>query len=171
MGCNIKINNTRISHEKELEEYLINNMELIEEGMTLVKNQYRVPNGVIDILAKDKEDRLCIIELKLKEDCRELIYQCVYYRTQFDKPVRVIAICPEYSARIHDCLINLNVEMKLLKNDNQGNLIIKDYYSKYSKNKIIKPHRNIKPISYKKINIITDGLYGGMESVFTRMNT
>ena len=93
--------------ENQLEHYLINNLHLIENGMICISNQYEVPHGRIDILAKDKNGTLCIIELKIEEDDKRLIYQCAYYPTQFNEKVRMITIAPDYSKRIIDGLSSL----------------------------------------------------------------
>lgn len=90
----LKKYNTSIT-EKELEDYLINNLNLVEEGMTLVDNQYSTEFGRIDILAKDKNNKYCIIELKVKDDDKRLITQCLTYPLSFNNS-RMITIAPEY---------------------------------------------------------------------------
>lgn len=105
--------NAKNISEKELEMMLIKDLNVIEDGMTLIKNQHPVGNGFIDILARDKNGKLCIIELKVVKDCKDIIYQSVYYPTQFEEKVRMITICPDYSNKISKSLNSLkNVEMK-----------------------------------------------------------
>lgn len=89
----------RIS-EDVLEKFLYKKLHLIEEGLTPIKRQFAIKDGRIDILAKDKNGVYTIIELKVEKDT-DLIYQCVYYSTQFKlekkiSNVRVITISPEY---------------------------------------------------------------------------
>lgn len=86
--------------EETLEKYLFKRLSIIEEGLIPIKRQFIIKDGRIDILAKDKNDTYTIIELKIEKDT-DLIYQCVYYSTQFKlekklSNVRVITISPEY---------------------------------------------------------------------------
>lgn len=97
--------------EKDIENMLINNISLIEDGMTYIDKQVQVANGKIDILAKDNNDKTCIIEVKNVDNCKDLVFQCMYYPTQFEDDVRMIAICPGYSNKIKTALQNTNTEM------------------------------------------------------------
>lgn len=117
---------TKQSKEKELEKLLINNLDLIESGMKLIQNQYPVEDGFIDILTRDKNGKLCIIELKVVKDDTKIVHQCVYYPTQFNEKVRVITIAPDYKNSIYKSLKALNVEMKQYKFRNDQ-LIITNY--------------------------------------------
>lgn len=121
-----KVRNQKTFFEKELEQLLINNLDLIEPNMTLLGNQYKVQNGYIDILARDQNNTLCIIELKVVANDSKLIEQCVYYPTQFQEPTRMIAIAPKYNDKIYTALSYLNVEIKQYKFEND-NLIIHNY--------------------------------------------
>lgn len=102
--------------ESDLEDYLYKDLNKIEKGLIGISRQYKVQDGIIDILAKDKDENLVIIELKIAND-KNLIWQSVYYplilRTQYkDKKIRVITICPEYPDYIKIPLIKVsNAEM------------------------------------------------------------
>lgn len=50
--------------EKDLEDYLVDKLHLIEPGLVLEKRQRGTEIGTIDILAKSKEGDLVVIELK-----------------------------------------------------------------------------------------------------------
>lgn len=114
-------------NEKQLEEIVSNNPELIEDGMKLIEVQYEINNGFIDILCFDKNNIKTIVELKVTSDNEDLIRQCVYYPSQFQEKVRMITIAPDYSKKIYDSLKFLGyVEMKQYKFKN-GQLIITDY--------------------------------------------
>jgi molybdopterin-biosynthesis enzyme MoeA-like protein len=93
--------------EYELEDYLVDNLNLIEKGLKYIDRQVPVSHGIIDILARDKNDELCIIELKIEEDASRLIWQCSYYPTQFNEPSRMITVAPGYSERIEIALKTL----------------------------------------------------------------
>jgi hypothetical protein len=99
--------------EKDLETIIIYNLGKIEDGMKLIKSQYEIDNGFIDILAKDANGVKCIIELKIVDDCKDIIFQSAYYPTQFNEKVRMITICPDYKPKILAALKNMgNVEIK-----------------------------------------------------------
>lgn len=111
-------------NEKDLEKVLIKDLSIIEDGMTLIRNQFPVDGGFIDILARDNNNQLCIIELKKVKHDSKIISQCVYYPTQFDEKVRMITIAPDYSNKISKSLKSLKyVEMKTYKLLNDSLLI------------------------------------------------
>lgn len=105
--------------EKQLEDYLINHLDLIEEGMQFIERQYPIERGILDILAKDKSGKDCIIELKVDKDDKRLIFQCGYYPSQINNGnCRMITVAPDYHSRIAIALKNLNyVEMYTYKID------------------------------------------------------
>lgn len=102
--------------ESKLEQLVIKNIHLVEEGMTFVDNQVEVQDGIIDILARDKKGHLCIIELKIVNHCKDLVFQSAYYPTQILGESRMITIAPDYKERIKLALESLRyVEMKTYK--------------------------------------------------------
>lgn len=106
------MNNNNFS-EVDLERICKYNLDRLELGMKLIQTQYEVKNGYIDILAEDCKGKKCIIELKVVDDCKDLIFQSAYYPTQFDEDVRMIAIYPDYKPKILAALKNMgNVEIK-----------------------------------------------------------
>lgn len=115
-------------NEKLLEHYLCDYIETIEDGMVFEERQYKVDNGIIDIVAKDKNGVKCIIELKISDDDKNIIWQSAYYPTCFQEKVRMITIAPNYSSKIYNALKNVNeVEMKVFRKNETGRLEIKDF--------------------------------------------
>lgn len=111
-----------------LEELLCDHIEVIEEGMSFVERQYKVENGIIDIIAKDKNGTKCIIELKVVADDKSLAWQSAYYPSCFDEDVRMITIAPNYTDRIYNALKNIsNVEMKVFCKDKNGKFQVKNF--------------------------------------------
>jgi RecB family endonuclease NucS len=98
--CNIYNNDDNDIKEKKLENIVINNLNKLEKGMKFVSSQYKVAGGIIDILARDKNDILCIIELKVISNCKDLVYQCLYYPTQFRERTRMIVLAPDINSQI-----------------------------------------------------------------------
>jgi len=98
--ANFNTDNLGSIKEKDLEDYLINNLDKIEEGLKYVTRQLDLGEGRIDILALDSNDNYVIIELKIAID-KSLIWQCMYYPDELKslyktRKVRMITIAPEY---------------------------------------------------------------------------
>lgn len=113
--------------EKDLELELIKDLSIIEDGMKLIDNQFKVFAGYIDILAEDKNGLKCIIELKITDNDHKIVEQSIYYPLQFKEKTRMITITPGYSHKIESCLNALGyVEMKTYK-ISEGNIEIENY--------------------------------------------
>lgn len=114
--------------EKHVESIIINNLNKIEKGMRIISNQYKVDDGIIDILAEDIDNTKCIIEIKNDSDSKDLIYQALYYPMQFKEKTRMITLCPSYIYSIYSCLNKLNyVELKKYYIDNKDNIVIENF--------------------------------------------
>ncbi|MFI2856766.1 endonuclease NucS domain-containing protein [Paenibacillus sp. JSM ZJ436] len=121
-----KITNGTQLLEKDIEKYLASNLHIVEHGLKLIKRQYKVSKGFIDILALDENNVKCIIEIKKVDHDKSLVFQSVYYPTEFNEKVRMITITPGYTSRIKQSLKSLNyVEMKQYNFEN-GKLNIID---------------------------------------------
>lgn len=110
----VEDNSTTFIKENDLEDYLINHLNLIEDGLIYLSRQYELDEGKIDILAKDKNGDLVIIELKIEVDKR-IIWQCLYYPIEIqkiypNKNIRMMTIMPTYPNYILEPLNKLNVE-------------------------------------------------------------
>jgi Endonuclease NucS len=116
------------SDEVVLEQYLADHLELIEEGMTLIETQKRVSRGKIDILARDSIGKLCIIELKVTDDDKRIVWQASYYPSEFNEDCRLITITPDYSEAIYKALKNVkNTELKYYFVNTHGMLEIANF--------------------------------------------
>ena len=97
-------NTTTHITEEDLEDYLIENLDLIEEGLVYLDRQVEIPGARIDILAKDKNGTICILELKIKED-KSIVWQVLYYpgeikRKYWENNVRILTVAPNYSPHL-----------------------------------------------------------------------
>lgn len=99
--------------EKEIRDYLANNLHVISGELTLVKTEYRLENiagtdGYIDILAKDLYDNYVIIELKRsKQSSRQAIHELIKYLALLksklrlkDSEIRMILVAADWSELI-----------------------------------------------------------------------
>ncbi len=70
--------------EKELHQLIINDLDAIEEGLTLLEYEKKLEMGIPDILCVDSGGRLTIIEVKLFED-ENILFQGLRYYADVDK--------------------------------------------------------------------------------------
>lgn len=109
-------NTTSYITEEKLEDYLYFNIEVIEEGMSVIDRQVDIDGGVIDLLAVDSKGNVCIIELKINQD-KNIVWQTIHYKKEIrkkykNKDVRVLTVAPRYDSYISEALQELGyVEM------------------------------------------------------------
>ncbi|GAA4880030.1 hypothetical protein GCM10023310_70270 [Paenibacillus vulneris] len=120
-------------YELDLEKYLCDNINLVEENMLFVSNQVRIQSRRLDILSLDNNQYLCGIELKNKKPNQGTIKQCEYYINNCLPLKRLLLIAPDYSDKIANQLKLLNkVELKIYYYEN-NKIIIKDFVSNPTK--------------------------------------
>jgi RecB family endonuclease NucS len=90
--------------EKEIEEYLIKHLDLIEPGLQLIKNQYMTPTGRIDILCIDQNLNHVVIEIKKNKAYDSITGQIQRYMFHIEEKmknanVRGIIIVKELSEK------------------------------------------------------------------------
>lgn len=80
--------NNRENREKQMQEYIIRNFELLFPDFVFVKSEHAIKTGRIDILAEDKNSkRPVIIELKAKNKNPTL--QLLAYSKEFINPILI----------------------------------------------------------------------------------
>ena len=96
--------------EKEYQEFIGNNVELVEPGLKVVQREYRLPTGPIDFLCLDKDGKEVGLELKYpkaqSKDVRQLDgYLKEYSSTQnYSHKIRGILVAPEISKKVEEIL-------------------------------------------------------------------
>ena len=65
--------------EKDIREFIASHLEIIEEGLSLIKQEYSTPVGYIDILCKNKDGNFVVIEIKREEDTDKVVGQIQRY--------------------------------------------------------------------------------------------
>lgn len=110
----IEDNTTTFISENDLEDYLIQHLSLIEEGLEFISRQFILPEGRMDILARDIQNNIVVIELKIDDD-KKIVWQSVYYRIQMEKKfpnrnIRVLTVMKEYPEYLLEPLMKVNVE-------------------------------------------------------------
>ena len=75
----MRIEKIPLENETELETLIVRNLDVIETGLKLISHQVRTGSGIIDILCSDADNRLTVIELKVKESDRVLLQALTYH--------------------------------------------------------------------------------------------
>lgn len=93
-----------LSLERDLEDQILNHLEVLEPGLTLISRQESSNVGRLDLLARDSEGRTVIIELKAGEAKDSSIGQIArymgWYARQDGKPPRAILVASGFSEPI-----------------------------------------------------------------------
>ena len=74
-----KLQESKIDFEENLENWIEENPDLLQVGLTIVGKQIRVEGGRLDLLAIDPQGRWVIIEIKREQLRRESIAQIIDY--------------------------------------------------------------------------------------------
>ncbi len=113
--------------EKEYQEFIGNNVELVETGLNVVKREYRLSTGPIDFLCMDKDGKEVGLELKYpkaqSKDVRQLDGYLKEYSDAQNYPhkIRGILVAPEISKKVEENLSKYGLYGKEVK-FNQENL-------------------------------------------------
>ena len=108
------IDETSFAYEADLRDYLSNNLNIIEAGLTLFKDkngieglEYSIDdnNKRIDILAIDSNKTPVVIELKVSRGYEKVIGQCLYYKNKVKERLgttkaRIIIIAREITPHL-----------------------------------------------------------------------
>lgn len=108
--------------ERDMREAVLQKPELIEHGLKVLKSEYPVSAGFIDVLAEDSKGRLTIIELKRKKASLDAVLQLKRYveavkraTGRSSSEVRGVLAAPSISPDAYKALKSLNLEFKELK--------------------------------------------------------
>lgn len=74
-----KVGRSSIELEKYLEDWIVKDVSLMGEGLTLVGRQVRIDDGILDLLAIDSQDRWVVIEVKPGMLQSGALHQALYY--------------------------------------------------------------------------------------------
>ncbi len=104
--------------EKELSDLLAEDLSFIEPGLKPFKREGLLRQGVVDILAEDKQGNLVVIEVKRRLASYNAVSQLQRYMKQVEKmknrKTRGILIAPDIVKPAHELLENYGLEfMKL----------------------------------------------------------
>lgn len=114
------------SVDEEIRNILSDKLGVIEEKLKVVGVGVESPSGkIVDILARDKDNRLVVIEVKLHEVSGEDILQLYRYVEDYKRKypnVRGVIVAPSIDDTAKRMLRSLNLEYKILTTDEIKNL-------------------------------------------------
>ena len=121
-------NNNMFNNEIQFRDYIISNLNIIENGLKLINKEYQIGKGKIDILAKDINEKICLIELKYRKyyNIKTIDngkFQLLKYYNEFNNFFMNFNI--RYNFRLI-LIININDYMNLYEYNNNGYLINKN---------------------------------------------
>ncbi len=80
-----RVGHSQIGLEQHLEDWIVNDVTLIGEGLTLVGRQIWIDDGRLDLLAVDTRDRWVVIEIKSGRLHAGALTQALYYASSLVK--------------------------------------------------------------------------------------
>lgn len=105
-------------HEEDMRQLILESPDIIEKGFRPTTSEYPTSNGFIDILGKDKNGSLMILELKSRRAGLNAVRQLKRYLEDFkdDKHgVRGILVAPSITHDAKELLEKEGLEFKSLK--------------------------------------------------------
>lgn len=118
--------------EKQYQEFIGKNLELIEPGLTIVEREYRLSTGPIDFLCLDKNGLEVGLELKYpksqSKDSRQLFgYVTEYTKNKnYSSKIRGILVAPEISETVFENLKKYELEGKIIKFNQKNDIVNND---------------------------------------------
>lgn len=106
-----------IGHEKDFVDYLVNNPDIIEQDLQIIKSEKEIDVGIIDIWAIDASDTFVVIEVKKSSatpaDAHQLRRYVDFFQEKGQK-VRGILVATKLPRKVKKYLKDLNLESCLV---------------------------------------------------------
>jgi len=116
-------------YEKDMGDMIMKNPSIIESGFTPTAREYNTEHGFIDILGKDKEGNLMVLELKCRKAGINAVKQIRRYLTDFQegdnqylkevgaekKKIRGLLVAPDIGEDAKELLEEEGIEFKAVE--------------------------------------------------------
>lgn len=102
--------------EDEYEKYIRDHIELVEEGLLVITQQYELQSGKVDIFARDKNGIDVCLELKYPTAPGTVYGQMLKYREDLRRisggQVRCVLVAPKISDKLKETLLANQLEFR-----------------------------------------------------------
>jgi RecB family endonuclease NucS len=102
--------------EKEIQEAIIANPDLLEEAFQTISYEKKVEPGFIDVYGLDKEGNLTVVEIKRGRAGKSAVIQLAKYvdsiKMTADRPVRGILAAPQIMKGVQKMLATLHLDYR-----------------------------------------------------------
>jgi len=104
--------------EEDMQEAIITQPSLIEEGLRPITYEKKVEPGFIDVFGIDKEGKIVVIEIKRRTAGKEAVLQLSRYvdslKSTVNREIRGILVAPRIAKGVQKLLMTLGLEFKPL---------------------------------------------------------
>jgi len=104
--------------EEDMQEAIIIQPSLVEEGLRLITYEKKVEPGFIDVFGVDKDGRIVVIEIKRRKAGKEAVLQLSRYvdslKSTVNRDIRGILVAPKIAKGVQKLLMTLGLEFKPL---------------------------------------------------------
>lgn len=106
-----------VKKESEYQQYIKNNLNLVEEGLLLEKSEYELATGKIDFICRDSNGRAVGLELKYPSASTTVKRQILGYKKDYEEKTgrtdsRFIVVAPKIPENLKLLLVNDGFEFK-----------------------------------------------------------
>ena len=106
-----------IKKEKEYQQYIKNNLNLIEEGLLLEQSEYGLATGIIDFICRDSNGRTVGLELKYPSATTRVKRQILLYKNEDEEKTgrtnsRFFVVSPKIQENLKTILVNSGFEYR-----------------------------------------------------------
>ena len=102
--------------EKEMQEAILSEPELLEEGFRPIAYEKRIEPGFLDIYGLDRSNVFVVVEIKRVRAGKSAVLQLAKYvkevKSTVDRDVRGVLVAPQLSKDVQRLLATLNLEFK-----------------------------------------------------------
>jgi hypothetical protein len=107
----------KIKKEKDYQQFIKNNLNLIEDGLLLEESEYQLATGKIDFVCRDSTGKMVGLELKYPVAATTVNRQLLGYKADYERKTgntntRFMIIAPKLSDSLKDLLAQEELEFK-----------------------------------------------------------
>ena len=107
----------KIKKEKDYQQFIKNNLSLIEDGLLLEESEYSLDTGKIDFVCRDSTGRMVGLELKYPEATTAVNRQLLGYKADYERKTgntntRFMIIAPKLPEKLKDLLVREGLEFR-----------------------------------------------------------